>query len=105
MRINNSAVLGRFGPKSSVACPFFGHSCFDFKCFAHFGTTNILPPGWLHPLKTAKHLKSKQESLFFGPPTKCIDYDGCPNLGKTFFRKIRMPEKGTIVICQNVNNI
>jgi hypothetical protein len=41
----------------------------------------------LHVLKMVKHLISKQEPLFFGLPTKCIDYVGCPDFVKTFFLK------------------
>ena len=48
-------------PKPACACPFLGHSCFEFKCFAHFGTTHILPPVLSHVLISVKHLKSKQE--------------------------------------------
>ena len=61
MRINIYAVLGRFWPKSSVACPENEHSCFKNKWFAHFGT--CLCPHWrrLHPLKTAKPFHGKQE--------------------------------------------
>ena len=72
MRINNYAVLGRVGPKSSVSCPENGKTFILETRMPQKGT--CLRPQWhrLHPLKTAKHLFWKQ---------------GCPKKGQSFFAK------------------
>jgi hypothetical protein len=92
MRINNYAVLGRFGPKSSVSCPENGKTFIletrmpqKGTCLSPIDTVcipskrqNLYPENknvrfWdykhndiilLHPLKTAKPLSRKQESMF-----------------------------------------
>jgi hypothetical protein len=59
----------------------------------------------LHPLKTANHLFWKHECPKKGhaapDPSPVAPHEN----GKTFLWKTRMPQKGTIAICQNVNNI
>jgi hypothetical protein len=90
-RMKVFAVFGRFGPNYCVACPENGHSCFENKCFTVFGTWRsrylfcCIPSKQqnfyfqnknvsfrdnnhndiilLHPLKTAKLLFRKQESM------------------------------------------
>jgi hypothetical protein len=47
----------------------------------------------------------KQECPKKGHASICIVRDCTPKNTKSFFMKIRMPQKRTIVICQNVNNI
>jgi hypothetical protein len=59
----------------------------------------------LHPLKTAKHLFWKQECLKKGHAAPDPSPVAPPENGKPFILETRMPQKGTIAICQNVNNI
>jgi hypothetical protein len=49
-----------------VAPPENGKTFFPETRNPDFGTTNILPPGWLHPLKTAKPFSRKQETPILG---------------------------------------
>jgi hypothetical protein len=91
-RMKVFAVFGHFGPNYCVVCPQNGHSYFENKYFAHFGTwrsqylfccipskrQNLYSENknvhfrdnnhngiiLLHPLKTAKPLFRKQESMF-----------------------------------------
>jgi hypothetical protein len=72
----------------------------------------ILPPFCPlrgHPPKMAKVIFRKQETPILGhafSPTHFTPRPRpSPENGKTFFRKTRMPQKETLIICQNVNNI
>ena len=59
----------------------------------------------LHPPKRAKHLSWKQECPKKGHVMPWNNNVASPQNGKPFKLKTRMPQKETISICQNVNNI
>jgi hypothetical protein len=62
-----------------------------------------------HPPKMAKVIFRKQETPILGHAFSPHPFyprpRPSPENGKTFFRKTRMPQKETLIICQNVNNI
>jgi hypothetical protein len=64
MRINNYAVLGRFGPKSSVCTPSKRQNLYPENKNVRFWDYKHNDVILLHPLKTAKPLSRKQESMF-----------------------------------------
>ena len=61
MRINNCAVLGHFGPKSSVAPPETGKTFLRKTRMPQKGTCRTRSGRRLHPLKPAKPFYGKQE--------------------------------------------
>ena len=126
-------VLGRFGPKTSVACPQNREMHFPKIRIPDFGTTHSpipfcgMPPKqgnalsenknprfwdynqpdsvlW-HVPKTGKCTFRKHECPISGLQLARFRFVACPQNREMHFPKIRIPKKGAIIICQTVGNI
>jgi hypothetical protein len=98
-----------------LACPFFGKTFFleirnpDFgTCFSPF-LQFLSKIGCFMSLFRQNLFSENKKPRFWDMPSVPTHFTTpprpSPENGKTFFRKTRMPQKETFIICQNVNNI